>query len=201
LLTLLTDARGLHNENPSYRLRMFYLFHRFIKEARADIPTNISPEIVNSIRDLLPITVKLPEHDDSEEDLLGEALKSSEFDSQLYLFETAGILCSTLYKSQDQSASLLLSITKPLLDELSVNLQISKANGGQDLIPIIKVHHTIMALGNVSKGFPDYPAATAENYVPPPLDALGQIAQAILVCLENMNIYKPVRDAVCGLFE
>lgn len=81
------------------------------------------------------------------------------------------------------------------MDELSVNLQAS-TKGGQDLIPIVKVHHIIMALGNIAKGFPDYPTSVPQGYLMPPLEVFAQVAQAILVCLEAMNIFKVVRDAV-----
>ncbi|KAG5644385.1 hypothetical protein DXG03_008613 [Asterophora parasitica] len=194
-LEAMVGARGLHNENSAFRLRLYYLFHRFIKETRSDIPADISAGIIQSMQDLLPIQVELPELDEAEADLLTEAVKSSNFDSQLYLYETAGILTSLLFRSPEQQASLLLSLVKPLMNELSVNLQASR-KGGQDIIPIVKVHHIIMALGNISKGFPDYPPSLPEGYVLPPLDVLGQVAQTILVCLEAMNVFKVVRDAV-----
>lgn len=191
---------GLHNESSSFRLRLYYLFHRFIKEARNDIPADICANIVASMQDLLPIVVEVPELEDSDEDLLTEAVKSPLFDSQLYLYETAGVLCSLLYKSPEQQSALLLSLVKPLMDELSINLQASTKNS-QDILPIVKVHHIIMALGNISKGFPDYPPSLPEGYILPPLDVFAQVAQAILVCLEAMNVFKPVRDAVCMILK
>ncbi|GLB40453.1 putative ARM repeat-containing protein [Lyophyllum shimeji] len=193
-LEAMVDTRGLHNENIAFRLRLYYLFHRFIKEAKNDIPADLSANLIQSMGDLLLIQVEIPEPDDTDEDLLTEAVKSSAFDSQLYLYETAGILCSLLYKSPEQQATLLRSLVKPLMEELSVNLQAS-TKGPQDIIPIVKVHHIIMALGNISKGFPDYPPSLPEGYVLPPLDILGQVAQAILMCLEAMNVFKVVRDA------
>ncbi|RDB26055.1 Exportin-T [Hypsizygus marmoreus] len=193
-LEAMVDARGLHNESPAFRLRLYYLFHRFIKESRNDIPTDICASIIQSIQDLLPIEVEIPEMDETEEDPLTEAVKSSTFDSQLYLYETAGILCSLLFKMPEQQTSLLLSLVKPLMDDLSINLQAS-TKGTQDFIPIVKVHHIIMALGNISKGFPDYPPSLPQGYILPPIDVFAQVAQAILVCLEAMNVYKVVRDA------
>lgn len=143
------------------------------------------------------IQVELPELDDPEQqDLLTEAINNPGiFDSQLYMFEAAGTLASNLFKTPEQAASILLSIVKPLLNELSVGLQAS-TKGARDVMAIVKVHHIIMALGNVAKGFPDYPSPLPEGYILPPLDVFGQVAQAILVCLEAMNIFKVVRDAV-----
>ncbi|KAG6820945.1 hypothetical protein H0H93_009181 [Arthromyces matolae] len=196
-LEAMVDRRGLHNENSTFRLRLYYLFHRFIKEAKNDIPVDISVSITQSISDLLPIQAEIPDTDEVDEDPLTEAVKSSTFDSQLYLYETTGILCSLLFRSPEQQAALFLSLVKPLMEELSVNLEVSR-KGIQDILPIVKVHHTIMALGNISKGFPDYPSSvtsTVEGHTLPPLEVLGQVAQAILVCLEAMNVHKVVRDA------
>jgi exportin-T len=174
---------------------LFYLFYKFIKEGREDIPTDICAGIIASVQDLLQIDVEIPKLDDSEADVLTEVVKSSAFDSQLYLYETAGILCSLLFKIPEQQASLLLSLVKPLMDELSVNLQ-AATKGSQEVVPIVKVHHIIMALGNISKGFPDYPQPLPPGYILPPLDVFAQVAQAILVCLEQLNVIKIVRDAV-----
>jgi exportin-T len=177
---------------------LFYLFYKFIKEGRDDIPTDICAGIIASVQDLLQIEVEIPKLDDSEADLLAEVARSSAFDSQLYLYETAGILCSLLFKSPEEQASLLLSLVKPLMDELSVNLQ-AATEGSQEIVPVVKVHHIIMALGNIAKGFPDYPQPLPQGYILPPLNVFTQVAQAILVCLEAMNVVKIVRDAVRDL--
>ncbi|KAJ7903544.1 armadillo-type protein [Mycena olivaceomarginata] len=197
-LEAMIDTRGLHNLDTNHRSRVNYLFHRFIKEVRSDIPGEVAVNIANSLRDLLPIEVQLPDADDSDSsaDLLSEAIKNSAFDSQLYLYETVGTLCSLLSKTPDQLASLLLSFVKPLMSELSDNLQAYRTKGSQDLIPIVKVHHVVMALGNIAKGFPEYPTPVPVGYVPFPVnDVFGEVAQAILVCLEAMNVFKDVRDA------
>ena len=175
---------------------MFYLYHRFIKELRNEIPVDICSNIVNSMRDLLPIIAEIPEPEEPETDVLTEAIQNSAFDSQLYLFETVGILCSLVSKSPAQQATLLLSLVKPLMDDLSNNFQAFRTKGPSDLVPIVKVHHIIMALGNISKGFPDYPSSVSESCMLPPLEVFGEMAQAILVILEAMNVFKPIRDAV-----
>ena len=154
---------------------------------------------MEGIRDLLAIQVELPELENPESaDLLQEAVTAPTiFDSQLYLFETVGTLVSLLYKTPDQAAALLLSVVKPLLDELSVSLQAVK--GPDDVLPILKVHHIIMALGNIAKGFPEYPNPVPESYVAPPLEVFREVGQAILVCLEAMNVFRVVRDAVSAV--
>ncbi|KAF9818874.1 hypothetical protein IEO21_02530 [Rhodonia placenta] len=194
-LQAMMDARGLHNPESHLRSRVFYLFHRFIKEDRNEIPPDLAVSLFEGMRDLLSIQVELPELENPEtQDMLIEAINNPGiFDSQLYLFETAGTLVSLLYKTPNQAATLLLSIVRPLLDELSASLQAVK--GVEDVVPILKVHHIIMALGNVAKGFPDYPSPVPEGYILPPLHVFSEVAQAILVSLEAMNVFKVVRDA------
>jgi len=145
------------------------------------------------------------ELEEGEPDVLGELVRGTNFDSQLYLFETAGILTSLTSKTPDRQTSLLLSLVKPLLDDLSVNLRLFREKGLNmedldSLVPIVKVHHIIMALGNIAKGFPDYPSANSESYSMPSLEVFSEIARVILVCLEAMNVFKVIRDAVCVTF-
>lgn len=192
-LDIFIGERGLHNENSIFRRRVYYLFYRFTKETKNDIPADICTKVIDRIRNLLPISVELPHMDESSEDLLTETVKSSFFDSQLYLYEAVGVLCSGLRGSPDFQADLLLSLVKPLMQDLSASLEAS--TNTQDVISIARVHHIIMALGNISKGFPEYPSSPPEGYTPPPIEVLAEVTQAILVCLEAMNVFKPVRDA------
>ena len=175
---------------------MFYLFHRFIKEVRNEISPDLAASLLDSITDLLAIQVDLPELDSPEtQDLLTEAIKNPGiFDAQIYLFETAGILNSLFFKDPAQSETLLKSIVKPLMGELPGHLQAVKASS--DVTAILKIHHIIMALGNVAKGFPDLPSPLPEGYILPPLEVFREIGQTILVCLEQLNVVKGVRDAV-----
>lgn len=190
---------GVHNDDIRYRLRLFYFCHRFIKELRNEIPVDIVPTAIASLRDLLPIIVEIPEPEEPETDVLLEAVTDSTFNSQLYLYETTGALCSLLFRTPADQATMLLSLVKPLMEDLSVNFQAVRSNGSSDLVPIVRVHHIIMALGNIAKGFPDYPSPLPPNYILPPLEVFAEMAQAILVCLEAMSVFKPIRDAVRSL--
>lgn len=152
------------------------------------------------MRDLLEIEVVIPEPEEVETDVLTEAVKNATFETQLFLFESIGILCWLAGKSSPEPTSLLLSFVKPLMDRLSESFQAYGSKGGQDLVPIVATHHIIYALGTIAKGYPDYPSPVPEGYVSPSLDVFAQVAQAILVCLENMNVFKIVREAVSVLF-
>ncbi|TFK47820.1 ARM repeat-containing protein [Heliocybe sulcata] len=194
VLEAMVDTRGLHNPDSSVRSRVFYLFHRFVKEDKHEISSEVALRLIDSIRDLLLIRVELPQLEDETQDMLTEAVNNPGiFDSQLYLFETSGILVSLISKAPEQQAALLMSVVKPLLDQLATSLQAVK--GPQDYVPILEIHHIIMALGNIAKGFPDYPSEIHEDYNPPPLDVFKEVAQAILTSLNAMNVFKVVRDA------
>jgi exportin-T len=148
------------------------------------------------VRDLLEPKVEIPEPEAGEEsqDLLAEALATQGFfDAQLYLFETVGLLISLFHREPVQQSALLLSVAEPLLDRLQSALGAVKS--AQDVLPILTVHHVMMALGNVAKGFPEYPSPIPEGHAPPPAE-FQRVASAILVSLEAMNGFRAVRDAV-----
>lgn len=189
---------GLHSSSSRSRARTFYLFNKFIKEARAEIPLHIAGELLERIGDLLTVQVEMPQLDSPELDLLTEALRlPADFDKQVYLFETAGMLLSLYFKNPEQQRSMLLSVVKPLLDDLSTNLQSVK--GPDDVLAIVKVHHIIIVLGNIARGFPDLPSPIPEGYIIPPVDIFTEIAKAILVSLETLNSFRPIREAVSTL--
>ncbi|KAI9566771.1 armadillo-type protein [Boletus coccyginus] len=195
----LVSNRGVHSTDESVRSRMFYLFHKFIRESRNDISPELAINLLGNIRDLLVIQIEIPKIESPEDDPLTEAIKNPGiFDSQLYIFETVGILLSLLSKAAEQQASLLLSIVTPLLEDLSTNISVVK--GDKDVMPILRIHHTIMALGNIAKGFPDYPSPVPEGYTFAPMEVFRQVAQGILLSLEAMNTIKCVRDATRHAF-
>lgn len=187
--------RGVHHPDSSVRSRVFYLFYKFIREDRNEIPVELVETLLNGIRDVLVIDIVLPELENpAEQDLLTEAINNAgAFESQLYLFEVVGILISLLYKNPEHTQALLSNVVQPLLDELQLSLQSIKSP--QDVTHIVKVHHIIMALGNIAKGYPDMPSPLPENYIAPPIAIFRQMAQAIAVSLEAMNVFKVVRDA------
>ncbi|PFH52965.1 hypothetical protein AMATHDRAFT_55850 [Amanita thiersii Skay4041] len=198
-LEAMVDSRGLHHENSSHRSRVNYLFHRFIKEVRNDISPDLSVTLITSLRDLLSITARIPEPEEAELDLLSEAVKDSVAESQLYLFETSGLLCSLLFKNNERQTTILLSLVEPLIEVLNTNYRLFQA-GSEDIVPVVKIHHIILALGNIAKGFPDYPTTVPEGYIFPPLDVFAEMAKVILLCLEAMNRYKVIRDAARNAF-
>jgi exportin-T len=101
-------SRGIHNERENLRGRLFYLFYRFIRDIRLEIPIGIVTPILSGIGDLLVLNVELPDEESPQGDILEVAVNTPTlFDSQIYLFETVGTLLSLLGNTPDQQLSLL----------------------------------------------------------------------------------------------
>lgn len=206
------------------RSRSYYIFYRFLKEIRSLIPQALIPSLIDSIRDTLVVHVELPEIDTDVVsaaggliELLGEAVgMASVFDSELYMFESAGILLSLLGSSSAANGNvngatngtatstvnghtspqteLMNSLVLPLLTTLSQEIQQSTSHPltiPEDVIPVLKAHHIIMALGQLCKGFPDNPSAGGV-----PEEVFRSIAEAFVGSLDALQEYKVIRDAV-----
>ena len=82
------DARGLHHNVPSIRIRINYLFLRFVKMQRSILYT-FAENILSAIHDLIVIQPRKINAKTNEVESF-----SSAFDSQVYLFEAIGYLIS-----------------------------------------------------------------------------------------------------------
>ncbi|PVG04220.1 ARM repeat-containing protein [Serendipita vermifera] len=197
------DYRGVHHKATSVRKRVFYLFHRFVQALRIDIDIQHVPTILQAIQDVLTIEkpVLRPAWDDSDyegisDDSLAEALAHPTlFDSQIYMFEAAGALISTLWSLPEPQAAALQTVCAPLLAHLSRYLQMGMDGTEDDDIRIVTIHHCIQALGNIPKGFPEFPSPVPENYIMPPIAEFRQIGEAILVSLGIVGEWRIVREA------
>lgn len=199
-IDLLTTYRGIHHPKSSIRARASYLFHKFIKEDRNEVPPGIVVRLLDSIGDALTVQAELPELDSPEQDILFEAVNEpSVFDSQLYLFEAAGTLVSLTYSVPEQQSELLQRLIKPLLESMERALR-TPITSPQDVLPVLQVHHYVMALGSIAKGFVDFPNPVPPDWILPPLNVFEEAAQAIIVSLNAMSRYKVVREAVCTPF-
>ncbi|CAE6461768.1 unnamed protein product [Rhizoctonia solani] len=195
VLTTLIDARGIHHPKESVRRRVFYIFYKFIKDCKLEIPVEHVTTIIDSMRDVLVVRAELPEPESSEQDLLNEALGSAGFfDSQLYLFESVGTLVSLLGKEPEKQGAVLESVTNPLLTSLQQSIQ-TPITGPQDILPILQAHHVIRALGSIAKGFPEASQTATQDSIPAWILVLKQVAEAILVSLETMKQHRAIRDA------
>jgi exportin-T len=217
-LAALLDARGIHNPTAAVRERAFYLFHKFIKDIKPNMSVDYVPGLLESMavsrlslfvralgkslmeaastQDLLAIKPTMPERESPEEDLLLKAttVNTESFDAQCYLFETVGILVSMIRDAPQQQLALLQAAVNPLLSLIASEIQ--KPVSPVNLMPVLSVHHAIMALGNIARGFPDPTERGLAMEAPLWISVMKQSTEAILATLERLNTYKIIRDAV-----
>jgi exportin-T len=182
-----------HNNHIKVRSRSWYLFQRLVKHLRAQLG-NVSYDIIQAVGDLLTIKAELPdtsedEMSSDEEDQSADAL----FSSQLYLFEAVGCIASSNTVSAENKRLYAQTIMSPLFADLEQTLPL--ARNGDDR-SILQIHHIIMALGTLARGYSDSPS-TSESDVPQSdvAEEFVKASEAILVALESLNSSGSIRHA------
>lgn len=108
----LSCPSGLHHPSKAIRHRAWYLFFRFTKAIRGQLAPFVE-DILQAIPDLLTIQAELPESTPTSGNSAGKGPSSSsglptqrpmsDFDHQLYLFETVGLLIAAEEGAEKQS--------------------------------------------------------------------------------------------------
>ena len=197
------DWRGIHNNRPSVRHRVYYLFLRFVRETRDHFQPNFIRGILESMQDLLVVTAKLPAVEPNEDPLEVAVSKSSAFDHQLNLFEACGVLLRTIRNQPNDQVLLLRALTEPLSKQLIDAVQQHQGNKA-DLQTILQIHHLFFALSNLAKGFPDLnnPGAAKLNETMPWMTVFKDVTEQLLSALSagDLRNHRVIRDAARGAF-
>lgn len=124
-----------------------------------------------------------------EEDQSADAL----FNSQLYLFEAVGCIASSATVSLENKKLYAQTIMAPLFVDLEQTL--GQARNGDERA-ILQIHHIIMAVGTLARGYSDWNPSNA-NALPPTevADEFIKASEAILVALESLNSSMSIRNA------
>lgn len=193
--TLERFIQFVHHDHVKVRTRSWYLFQRFIRHVRHHIG-DIAQTVIQALSDLLPIKAELPDDVPDDSDMSSEEDQqsaSARFDGQLYLFEAVGCVCSARGVPVENQVMYIRTVITPLFSDLENHL-IPAKNG--DELAIMQVHHLIMALGTLARGFSDWtPAATSQSVTPPASEVseeFSRISVAILVALESVNVNNEV---------
>ncbi|GAA5859251.1 hypothetical protein JCM8547_008938 [Rhodosporidiobolus lusitaniae] len=196
LLPSFLDQHGLHQPDQAVQARVFYLFSRFIHQAKSIVQANVSGELVQTIltgmQDLLVVSATLPDSEPPSAELLNKAASSpSFFDAQLYLFETVGTLISILNQIADTQVVLLNAVLDPLLKDLQASVGPAAA---ADVQAVFKAHHLIMAAASVAKGFPDLSARVpvAQGAW---VEVFKRATEGILASAKILGSFVVIRDA------
>ena len=188
----------IHHNHVKVRARSWYLFLRFSKSLRQHIG-NIAENIIQAMSDLLPIKAELPENASDIDDMSSDEndqSASARFHSQLYLYEVIGCICSANAVPMDNQVRFIRSVITPLFLDLEAHLNSAKAG---DERASLQVHHLIMALGTLARGFSDWTPSNASSTSPPPATIISeeftQTAEAILLALESLSSSFEIREA------
>jgi exportin-T len=184
----------IHDDHIRVKTRSWYLFHRFVKSLRQHMG-GVAETILGAMGDLLVIRAELPE-EQNEADEMSESQQSEDtkFESQLYLFEAVGCMCSVPSLPAEKQAVLVKSVATPLFSDIEHSLPAAEAG---DARATLQIHHDIMALGTMGKGFSDWVAGSRpdKTCVPEVASEFGRVTEAILVALERLSGFAVVREA------
>ncbi|KAI8599615.1 armadillo-type protein [Dissophora ornata] len=225
VLEAFVDARGLHHPISSNRTRAWYLFWRFTKDLKFRLTPYVQT-VLTSIQDVLTVEATLPSMLAPDFDL--STFKDQVFETKTYLFEAVGLLISQDSIPAQQQFEYLSAVVNPFLTEIQKSLGACRAiqqssNGTvggvsgigagsprhQDLELVWTLHHRLMALGSIAKGFPDVlntkkiapnaaiAAATgvAGGSGGPCAQIFKQVAEITLVALETLSRFEVIRSA------
>ena len=188
----------VHHDHVKVRTRSWYLFLRFTRSLRQYLG-NIAENIVQAVKDLLPIKAELPDENSDNDDMSSDESDqsaSARFNSQLYLYEAIGCVCSAHAVPVENQVRYVRSIITPLFSDLEAHLGQAKVG---DERSILQVHHLMMALGTLARGFSDWTPANTSPTSSAPAQAISegftQAAEAILVALESLNNSFEIRTA------
>lgn len=191
ILEIFTSPLGLFNRSERVRLRSWYLFFRFTKLTKPAL-NNATQFIESTLLKLLPlleVKAVLPIKDEDN-----DIIEDGNFTSQLYLFETIGLLIS-LTPTADNTDKLKMidMVFQPLFADLERCVsEVSLSSGRPASLVTLQAHHLLMAIGTFARGY-DYDYNN--KYSPEIIAKVSNAATVVLYTLENFVKSEKVRDA------
>lgn len=186
----------VHHPVKKVKTRSWYLFQRLVKQLRAYIG-NVAETAIEALGDLLVIHAEVPSEPSDGDDMSSEDHEASAdaiFNSQLYLFEAVGTICSTNVVPADKQVLYAQSVLNPIFMDMERHLPAAKSN---DERAVLQIHHDIMALGTLARGFSDWMPGLSASILPPPevSEAFCQVSEATMVALESLKSSFNIRTA------
>lgn len=180
ILDLFTSQFGLFNSSEPVRIRCWYLFYKFIKLTKPNINENTLETLLVKLQPLLIIEAQTPTKDEDD-----EIVENGNFNNQLYLFESIGLLI-TIIDDKNFTLKLVDLIFQPIFDDLQTC--ISRDDKSANPIVPLQAHHSLMAMATMVRGFEC-------EYTPDLVSKINNSSQVVLFTLENFNKFEIVRDA------
>lgn len=184
----------VHSDLVKVRARSWHLFLRFVRALRAPL-SNMSANVVGAISDLLVIRAEISEDSSNDDMSSNQDSQSADilFASQLYLFEAVGCLASASSVPPETQVTIAQSTITPLSSDIQAQVNVA-ING--DERAILQIHHSIMALGTLARGFSDWVPGTAGT---PVLEQVSlefmRACEPILMALGALKISMTIRTA------
>ena len=123
----------------------------------------------------------------------GESAADATFTSQLYLFEGVGCIAGAQNVPSDKQAQLVRAVIEPLFIDIQQNLERGKSGNEQ---AVLQIHHDIMALGTLARGFSDWvPGSSGPEPNAEVKQAFSQVCEATLLALESLKASSQIRTA------
>ena len=184
-----------HHDILKVKIRSWYLLHRYVLATRMQMG-DVAEAVVQRLNDLLTIKAETPTVNDGDDSSDVSDSSDTLFQSQLYLFETIGVVCGSNAVPVEKQVACVEIVEAPLFSSLERNLP--AARSGNDTA-ILQVNHDLMALGTLARGFSDWTpgAATATSHAPAPAiqASFGRVSDATLIALESCNSSAQIRSA------
>lgn len=175
-------TRGLFNPLEKVRLRLWYLFLRFVSATKPQFEALPLQQFVVKVQPLLEIKAQLPTRDEDD-----DLVEHGNFSSQLHLFEAVG----TLVGLGQHVGELVDVLFAPLFAALEVC--ISREDRGVNALIALQAHHLLMAIASIVKGLEVQAPGKSSK---PEVGANVQNAvQVVIITLENFAKFENVRDA------
>ncbi|CUM64227.1 uncharacterized protein PRCAT00001821001 [Priceomyces carsonii] len=187
ILEVFTSPLGLFNELERVRSRSWYLFFRFVRLSRPVLNDETMIEsLLLKFQPLLIIKAELPVRDEDN-----DLVENGNFNGQLYLFESIGLLISLLSIDISNKLKLVDLIFQPLFSDLESCIENLGANNNQLLIAL-QAHHTLMAIGTFARG---YDHDLGNKYSSEIVEKINNAAQVVLITLDNFSKFESIREA------
>ncbi|KAJ1676026.1 pre-tRNA nuclear export protein [Spiromyces aspiralis] len=189
VLMAFVGETGIRSRFGAVRIRNWYLLYRLLKQVDY---TPFAADMIEGIKGLLAIHAEIP--------AVGEE-GYGVFDSQLYLFEAAGMVLSSPNIDDSTRGKYLDELLNPLITQASELVSSNAVSNSPQAL--LQVHHIITATGSLAKGFPDAKVDNESLTPPNPTClsdssrvALKQITEFHIAILKSLHRQALIREAV-----
>jgi len=190
VLEFFVGTMGIQSDEARVQLRSWYLFERYLVKVQRNIAP-MSDQILVAFTDLLQIriTTSNPPIQAPDSDSDNESEHDVFFDSQLYLFQAAGLLIALMDATK-------LEVAEALLQSLIANVNEKTRLAPSDQTLVVNIHHTIMAIGDIAKGYDGADDGSTMSRQSVGNRLFAPASEVILEALANFEDSSLIRDAV-----